>query len=146
MRQIPALERRVRIVQKQCARFLFPKLNCHHVISRLQPQWPRPVIVRIAGHEMNYALADPLQPNLLRRRPETARERRCGQLGKAAAPHPFSEPLRMPSQNCVPLRVRDDQAQSRKLQLVQGSIHRRRDGDFIEFQKQVIVLIDAVLR
>ena len=48
-------------------------------------------------------------------------------------------------QNGVAFRVRHDEPQPRELHFVQGPVDCRRNGNLIEFQKQVILLIDAVL-
>ena len=94
---------------------------------------------------MNHPFGNPRKRDLLGGHPESSRQRAPGHLNKAAASHPFSQPRRVRPQNDVAFRVRNDQPQSGKLHLVQGLIHRRRDGDFIEFHQQIIPLVDAVL-
>jgi len=50
----------------------------------------------------------------------------------------------MSPQNPIALRMRDDRTHAGELNFVQRLIHRGRDGNFVEFDEQVAILIDAI--
>ncbi len=68
---------------------------------------PASRIVRVAGHEMNEALADPPQRILLGTGAEASGQSASGHLNEAALAHPLFQTLRMRAQNAVALRVGD---------------------------------------
>src|SRR5256885_12641160 len=45
--------------------------------------------------------------------------------------------------NSIAFRMCHHRAKAHKLQLMQSLVHRRRDGNFVELNQQVIALIDA---
>src|SRR5712692_877147 len=145
VRQRSSLEGREGIVLEQRARLLFAKPVDNHVVSRLQTKRPRARVVRIAGHEMDEALADPPQRLLPGTGAEASGQRASGHLREAAQAYPLFQALRTRAQNGVALRVRDHGLHAGKLNLVQCLIHRRRDRKLIELHKQEIALIDAIL-
>src|SRR5712692_1693534 len=145
VRQRSSLEGRERIVLEQRARLLFAKPVDNHVVSRLQTKRPRSRVVRIAGHEMDETLADPPQRILLGTGAEASGPRTSGHLSEAAQAYPLFQALRPRTQNGVALRVSDHGLHAGELNLVQRLVHRRRDRKFVEFHKQKIALIDAVL-
>src|SRR5580704_18425685 len=108
MWQLSTLECRQRIVEKQCAGFLHPKLVDDHVIGRLQTQRALPRIVGVTRDKMNEPLADPLQRIFLRHSAEVSREGAAGNLHEAALSHPLLQALRMGLQDAVALRMSDD--------------------------------------
>ena len=62
---------------------------------------------------------------------------------ETSEPDPFRKPLRLQAQNSVALRMRYHRPQSQKLNLVQRLVHRRWNGIFVEFDEQVVALVDA---
>ncbi len=107
VRQRSPLEGRERIIPEQGACLLFAKPVDDYVVGGLQTERPAARIVRIASHEMDEALTDPPQRNLLRAGAETSRQRASGHLSEASLAYPFLQALRPPAQNAVPLRVSD---------------------------------------
>jgi uncharacterized SAM-binding protein YcdF (DUF218 family) len=146
VRQLSPLEGRERIILEQGARLLFAKPVDDYVVGRLQTERPAARIVRIASHEMDEALTDPAQRNLLGAGAETSRQRASGHLCEASPAYPLFQALRSPAQNAVPLRVSDHGLHTGELNLVQRLVHRRRDRKLVELQKQEIALIDAIGR
>src|SRR6266436_4107925 len=143
--QLPPLEGGEWIIVKQRTRFLFAKPVDNHVVRSLQAKWAGSRIVRVAGHEMNESLSDPPQRILLGTGAETAAQRASGHLGEASLAYPFFQALRPRTQNRIALRVGDHRLHAGELNHMQRLVHRGRDRKLVEFNKQEIALIDAIL-
>ena len=59
VRQIAPLEGSQRILHEQRTRLLSAELALHNIICCLQPQRPRPIVVCVAGHDVNESFPNP---------------------------------------------------------------------------------------
>src|SRR5882724_9346816 len=144
VRQVFALEGRLRILQEKGTGLVLSKLARDYIKGGLQPQWARSHIVRVAGDKMNEALADPMQRHFLGDRAKSSRKRAASNLHEAALSHPFFQALRVSAQDSVALRMRDDRMHPGELNFVERLIHRGRDGYLVELHEQIAALIDAI--
>src|ERR1700680_4042592 len=99
--------------------------------------------MRIAGNKVHKTSSDPAQGVFLSTWTESSGKGAGRDLQVATKPRPFGQPLWLATQDAIALGVSDHRSQALKLQAVQGVIHRRRDGDFVEFHEQIIVLVNA---
>src|SRR5580704_5398657 len=146
MRQVTSLEGGHRIFDKKSKGFCFSQLLPNKVECRLEFEGPPTGIVSIAGHKVNHSVGHPAPRIFFRSRAKNSRQGACRHLYEAAETDPFPKPLRLQAQNSVALRVGYHRPQSQELNLMQSLIHGRRDRIFVEFDEQVVALVDAEAR
>src|SRR4029077_4211528 len=82
----------------------------------------------------------------LRARAKGPRQGTSRNLYITSQPRPVPQPLWLAAQDSIALRVRNDWTHALKLQIVQGVVHGRRDRDFVELNKQIVMLVYAKSR
>src|SRR5580704_4437436 len=146
MWQVASLECGHRIINEQGTSLVLSKLFTHYIECRLKLERPATRVVGVAGHNVNQSVGHPSQRIFLRARAKNSCDRSSSHLYKTSEPDPFRKPFRLQAQDGIALRMRYDRPQSQKLYLMQRLVHCRWNGIFVEFDEEVITLVDAEAR
>ena len=142
-RQRAAFERGERIEKEQGFGGFLTKLIAHGSVGRAKQERTAGQIVGIAGHEMNEAFSDPGKSVLAWTFAKTSGDRAAGDLDKAPLAHPTGEPLRLRPEDGVALGMSDDGPETGEMEPMESLVHGPWNRKFVEFDEQVIPLIDA---